>query len=523
MSAARKIAVIDSETDPFKRDRIPEPFIWGFKDAERFLLFRETSSIIDFLRDQRIVVYAHNGGKFDYHFVLRYLPEFAEVKIISGRLVSFTIGECEFRDSMSILPIALVEYQKDEFDYAKMEKNVRAKHMPEIEAYLKSDCENLFSLVSTFRDNYGAHLTLAGSAMAQWRKIAGKVPNLGETYHAVFQPFYFGGRVEFYRRGIIEDPVEIADINSAYPFAMLHEHPYGENYETSDNPTNAEINAADFLTLTAPGNGAFAFRNDDHSTSFPNDGDLYTFNTTKWEFRAALDNGLNQNDFIVSKTFRFYEHIDFRPYVEKWFAVKNAAKESGDKANYLIAKLFLNSLYGKFGANPERYKEHIILSPDLVEASEIDEYKFGGMLGPWALMERPLAEEKRRYYNVATAASITGFVRAVLYRALRSVENPLYCDTDSITYAGKSGLTIGPEIGKWEIEGRSNYGAIVGKKLYAFKLETSEWKIATKGARLTPQEIIEIAKGGEITWKNDAPTFSPHKAPYFLARRIKQV
>ena len=40
-------------------------------------------------------------------------------------------------------------------------------------------------------------------------------------------------------------------------------------------------------------------------------------------------------------------------------------------------------------------------------------------------------DPKDSFYNVATAASITGFVRAFMWRAICDSEEPLYCDTDS--------------------------------------------------------------------------------------------
>ena len=84
MTKKRTIAVIDCETDPFKRGRIPAPFIWGFYNGETYEEFtnfnevpstkllkdmRDTSELIPYLQSQDIIVYAHNGGKFDYHFL----------------------------------------------------------------------------------------------------------------------------------------------------------------------------------------------------------------------------------------------------------------------------------------------------------------------------------------------------------------------------------------------------------------------------------------------------------------------
>ena len=41
----------------------------------------------------------------------------------------------------------------------------------------------------------------------------------------------------------------------------------------------------------------------------------------------------------------------FKEYIDKWSTNKIQAKKSGNHGLYLISKLFLNSLYGKFGTD----------------------------------------------------------------------------------------------------------------------------------------------------------------------------
>src|SRR5574337_285518 len=87
----RPFAVLDSETDPFKQGRIPEPFVWGFYDGLMFRHFTHDTahSMIEWIADQKIIVYAHNGGKFDYHFLLPYMEPYDHVKIINDRLAQY--------------------------------------------------------------------------------------------------------------------------------------------------------------------------------------------------------------------------------------------------------------------------------------------------------------------------------------------------------------------------------------------------------------------------------------------------
>ena len=91
----KKIAVIDAETDPFRKGRVPKPFVWGFYDGETYLDFwtDDVHEIIKFLQNEEYIVYAHNGGKFDYHFMLDYINLYEDISIINGRLAKFYIGE----------------------------------------------------------------------------------------------------------------------------------------------------------------------------------------------------------------------------------------------------------------------------------------------------------------------------------------------------------------------------------------------------------------------------------------------
>ena len=61
----------------------------------------------------------------------------------------------------------------------------------------------------------------------------------------------------------------------------------------------------------------------------------------------------------------------FSEYIDYWYDVKQKAKVEGNKAMYHIAKLMLNSLYGKFGSNPEKASKY----PYLDETDDIVKYR----------------------------------------------------------------------------------------------------------------------------------------------------
>ncbi len=148
---------------------------------------------------------------------------------------------------------------------------------------------------------------------------------------------------------------------------------------------------------------------------------------------------------------------------------------------------------------------------------------------------------KWRYYNIATAASVTGFVRAYLYRALCKSEGAIYCDTDSIKARNFSNLSIGNELGNWKHEFSGDYFAIAGKKLYADHIKgrpwtynpkeedekNKNWKIASKGANIAsltnaPELIEKIANGGTYQYNPEVPTFSFWRdQPVFVPRDLR--
>lgn len=538
----RPFAVIDSETDPFKRGRIPGPFVWGFYDGVKFRHYTHETvhSMIEWLRDQKIIVYAHNGGKFDYHFLLSYLEPYDNIKIINGRIAQFFIGKCEFRDSFNILPVALKKIEvpdengnivkKQEFDYSLMESEERYKpeNWDNIIDYLRDDCITLYHAINAFQSEYGRHLTQAGAAMAQWRKISKTViPKSTAEFFDEFKIYYYGGRVQCFKHGIIEKQFSVFDINSAYPFAMLSAHAYGLDFVASEKELEQYPRGPAFFHIRALSTGAFPYR-EKTGLSFPSDYQTREFFVTGWELIAVEETGTALDVEIIGV--KYFPHLqDFSEYIQHFYQKRMTARASGDKAGDLFAKLLMNSLYGKFGANPENYAEYIIIPPE--ERQELYEgdsdYMDGGDLGPWALAERGLTDEEMRYFNVATAASITGFVRAFLWKSIVSTgrDNILYCDTDSIATCSEGNeLEQGEALGLWKHEGDFDRAGIAGKKMYIFrgKLKNGkrQYKTASKGVKLTHNQLWKVAKGQVVEFTPENPSFSIHTPPRFISRRI---
>lgn len=528
---AREFWAADCETDPFLHGRMPEPFIFGAFNGEDYHEFATASEFVEFFYDKPVIVYAHNGGKFDWHFILDDLEPGTKIQVIGGRLAKFKIGAAEFRDSYSLLPIPLAAWEKDTFDYSLLEKDRRGKYKDAIRRYLKSDCENLYEILSRFFADYGRKLTLAGAAMSKWREISDETEdNSTPQFYESLKPYYYGGRVECFQKGVKNERFRVVDINSAYPRAMRDYHPWGTVYFTDNRlpRSDAEISRA-FITIETASVGAFPFR-DDSGLGFPSDHRQRIFHITGWEYLVARGLGLLGATSKISKVITFGDKISFADYVEHFYTLKADAKRrlsdprnKDAKADYLFAKLFMNSLYGKFASDPSTYSEYMTCLPDEVEAfgtEEMGGYKIVTQLHNVAIVSRPLPEPAQRFYNVAVGASVTGYVRAMLLKAITASKGVLYCDTDSIA-AAKPNVDIGDELGQWSDEGEFKAWAIAGKKLYAFTKKGGSYKIASKGAKLTAEQIIEIAGGAEIEYKQDAPTFGL-RGRKFTTRKIRK-
>lgn len=534
MSIAKPFAVIDSETDPFQFGRVPEPFVWGYYDGENYEEFWGPAYLLmEFLsRQGKQIIYAHNGGKFDYHFILDFLEPNKEIMFINGRIAKFKIGQCEFRDSYNILPIPLKAYQKDEFDYRILEAGERDKphNKKLISSYLRGDCVYLWELVNAFREKHGNSLTQAGASMKLYSSMTGREPpQSSEEFFNDLQPYYYGGRVQCFEKGIRQEAFQVFDINSAYPAAMLHPHPISTTFKTLRATADyCQERPQAFFNLTCISKGAFPWREKvGKKLIFPTDGEKREYFVTGWELRAALANNA-VSDITVHKVIDFDEYADFKDYILPLYEQRLAAKERNDKADDILCKLAMNSLYGKFGADPNNYTRARIFGHDFTNdlimgglISSAGVYHYMTHLGEYPIGVRELQDHEKRFYNVATAASITGYVRAFLFDSLCRVDGPLYCDTDSIACRDGGALPCGKELGLWKHEGEFQEWAIAGRKLYAF-FGKDGTKIASKGAKFTADEIREIAAGNPQTYRQDAPTFSVKLGARFVERTISR-
>mgnify|MGYP003385649621 CR=1 FL=1 len=523
----KKIAVIDFETDPFLYGRVPAPFAAGFYDGERYIhtwgpnCADELVRVLDTFTEP-MIVYAHNGGKFDFHFLMKYISN--PIKIIGSRIVSAKIGIHELRDSYAAVPVPLAAYEKTTIDYDKFEVENREAHKTEILNYLKDDCIFLHSLISGFIERFGTQLTIGGASIKQLRAMH-PFDLQRESHDRRFRQFYFGGRVQCFEYGVLKRKVKIYDVNSMYPAVMRNAiHPTGKEYITVRDSIMDKhgrivgISNAPFyfarVRATIAG-GGLPVRTKKGLDFHAKQGEFWT---TSHEVKVLISRGLIKVEKVI-EAHAPYETISFGDFVDKFSEEKINAKKRGDKAAELFAKLILNSSYGKTAQNSENYRDYCIMRGEI--PAEL-EYQLDADHGEFQIWSKPVT--RHSYIDVAIGASITSASRAVLLEGLLSVKNPVYCDTDSIICESPGNLDIdATRLGAWKFEGEGDRIALAGKKLYAVFNGTEEVKSASKGAVLNALEIERIAMGEQIQWKNMAPTFSLLNPPSFIDRKIQSV
>lgn len=510
--------MIDAETDPFLHGRVPEPFLWvAYDGTNSQVWWDDHEGFLSWLSTFEGIAYAHNGGKFDFHFLADWMS--GSLVLINDRIASVRIGACELRDSWCLCPTSLASYQKDAIDYSWFEAGVRDSHKPEIIRYCQSDCEYLWEILASFHGLHpGLPLTLPSAGIKALSRIEQlTIPEGSEGFDELLRPFYFGGRCEAIRPGVTSGPLYWYDINSAYPFGMCKEHWWGMSFEITDE---LPVGRNYFARIDAVSNGALPYRTKG-ALSYPRDRESRTYFASHWEIEAGLDTGCLEI-LRVHESYIPGETRSFAGFVNHYWSLKERAEAAQDEALRYVAKIVLNGTYGKLAQDPRKHVDWEFLDPS------DDPCQYAHLLNVGGRWVGGQPTPTPRYYNVATAASITGFVRAYLWRALCDVREPVYCDTDCVI-ARSSPSNTGRGLGQWKAEGVVDRIHIAGRKLYSAKMAEKTAKYptgvrnASKGCRLTDREIIDIVENDAIIeWSNPAPSLSLRHGTRFTKRKIRR-
>lgn len=361
------------------------------------------------------IFYAHNGGNFDYLFLLTWLQEhrqefgFELVPIQSSIQIIRVwripegpddpiIEKWEFLDSMRLLPMGLDRACKT-FGLPGKVSHDLAMHEadPRWGIYLKQDCVALATVMTLLYDMVEFKLggevgiTAPSTAMKLFRRrFLGKdgtpdrLPRWGHwsdckskdtcdgCAHDWIRKGYYGGRTEIFR--MQGSGLHYYDINSSYVAAMREEMPVGER--------SVEIGVLDWRKHRSEGGNYSGFC---ECTVFipPNceipplphrskDTGKLIFPTGQFHGVWSMEELALLKDTIVggeirhvTKTVWFRLKPVFSRMVDELWTLRDKTRDDFDEGLSALAKLLGNSSYGKFAMKQERTS--VVFSQDVTK------------------------------------------------------------------------------------------------------------------------------------------------------------
>ena len=439
--------------------------------------------------------YFHNL-KFDGEFIIHYLltHEFVHVNekklgvnqfstIISDLNVFYCIKVkfkeeviISFFDSLKLLNFSVEEVAKAfnlsikklEIDYkAKREKG--HKITDEEKEYLKHDVMIMSLALEKMFEMKITRMTIASNAMNFFKDTISK-----KRFEEWFKPplydkdlrqAYKGGFTylnEFYRGKEVKEGI-VLDVNSLYPSVMYYSPmPYGEGIYFDGKYVPDKLYNLYIQNITCQ----FRIKKDMIPTiQIKNN---LSFVPTEY---LSSSNGESINLTLTNVDLKlFLEHYDiydvsynwgwkyksstkiFKSYIDYWNELKVKATKEGNKPLRTIAKLMLNSLYGKFAASPEGRSKIPYLDNNIVK------YKLSEL-------------EERTAYYLPISIFITSWARDKTIRSAQAVYHRfIYADTDSLHLEGtdipENLLISDTELGKWKIESTFKRGKYLRQKCY---------------------------------------------------------
>lgn len=343
-------------------------------------------------------------------------------------------------------------------------------------------------------------LTVAGQAFAAFRHrflsdeiFIHSTPEALEVERAA----YAGGRTECFRIGEIPDEVYYVDVNSMYPFVMKnHYYPTKlvSHWDIADADRVRELIDDGYLVICH----AYVktekpvYHKKYKRLIFPI-GEFWTSLCTP-ELMYGIETGI----ITQVKNICIYEGGSFfEPYVDYFYEKRLEAKRNKDSVHDYLYKIFLNSLYGKFGQKNSRWEQVEPADPEEVEVyttydADTKQRVMYKVFGGWVWKRNDDGQDEEAYNSFpAVAAHVTAHARMLLWYAIETagLDNVFYSDTDSImcNKTGYENLRISgyldeKELGKLKLE-KTGKLHLFGCKDYVFNDET-KIKGISKSARI---------------------------------------
>lgn len=482
-------------------------------------------------------IYFHNFSKFDGYFLVKYLAKIGTCDPIihKGKIISlnFTYNgfNITFKDSYLLLPSSLrklgesfnaesskgifpyllsdIEYIGDvpDFkyfsnitidDYNKYKNSFNNKtwiFKKEAIKYCELDCISLYEILSKFNNlifdrfklNINNYPTLPGLSFAIFRSQYLKKDSIhmlsGDIANDIRQG-YTGGACDMYiPRPIDNRKIYGYDVNSLYPFVMSkYKLPIGSPTYFSGDITKMKQDVFGFFycNITAPNN----LKHPIIQTHIKTDDGLRTVaplgNWNDMIFSEEMYNAMKFGyKFDVLWGYTFESDYIFTKFVDDLYGIRLEYPKT-DPMNY-IAKIIMNSLYGRFGMddnfvlseimNKEDYDKFEKLDKDnsIIDVIEIDDnYLVQSKNSKMELNTLLDNGSETHNINIAIAAAITAYARIHMSQFKNNPKyNLYYSDTDSvyIDYPLDDSL-VGEELGLMKLECICDDAVFIAPKVY---------------------------------------------------------
>lgn len=249
---------------------------------------------------------------------------------------------------------------------------------------------------------------------------------------------YFGGRTECFRTGEIEGgPFIDLDINSLYPYIMKTKKMPARVFDYYDDPTMQDL--IDGIKR----HGCIAEVNiDTDRPVYPyREGAKLLFPVGQFTTSIcteSIKNGIERNEIKGVKRLALYdmEYI-FGEYIDYFYEIRMQARKENNTIVDRMAKLFMNSLYGKFA----QLKETIIIEKE-IEGNEYSRMEvYDAITGEQQIITKLFGRltvtrgrEPIEGSIFSIPAHVTEYARNLLWSIMANTgtDKILYCDTDCI-------------------------------------------------------------------------------------------
>ena len=481
--------------------------------------------------------YSHFGSIFDFPMLLQELnklpfkiyPITRGSKIIKMTITDNNNHQWKFVDTSALLSFSLDKLTKtfnvlhkklniieknDSYDQNLYSLFLKDKRL--VIEYLKHDCMGLYQVMENFRKqmalmNSDIGLTIASTALKSFNHNYQKnsLYMCSKDVNDELRKAMYGGRTEIFKM-IAEkrkdDYYYYYDVNSLYPYVMFENNfpiskpkiinePSKNIYVEFDGITQAKIKSPDQLYIPLL----------PHKTNV-NKTIKLMFLLGNFEgywdnllLRKAKDIGYK---ITPIKSFIFDTEPIFKDYVSYFYKIKQAA--SPDTPMYLIAKLMMNSLYGKFGQRQESELTIKDTNPDPEKYTIIDIDLEKG----WSKVKE---EGHGKFYLPQISAHVTALAQIHLYSIMEKIidkgYNVYYCDTDSITTDYKN-MGTSNRLGDLKLEKKIVSGYFLLPKTYKILTNDNKTEIRAKGYSKNLQKMIKADAFENALLKNDTSGFT---------------